>query len=276
MFTDAREAPPADQLYPAFDQTKSASMDTARAALRVFLRKRARIVREVCPSGRLLDYGCGNGAFAAYMASLGYESVGLEPFSLGAPTREKNLTLIRAPLADAGRELGVFDVITMWHVLEHVPDPREVLRKLLVHLAPKGTLVVSVPNFESWQSSLFGGRWFHLDPPRHLVHFDAASLRRCLSEVGMDVIGETRFLPEYGSSGWVQSALNTVLPHKNFLYEIAKDRGALAGMSPASTLFHAAFSIAIGAPLFALSLPIEAIAAGRGAQAALTIAARRA
>jgi len=275
VFTDARDAPPPDQLYPAFDQTTSASMDRVRGALRLFLRQRARLVQKAVPSGRLLDYGCGNGAFAAHMASLGYDAVGLEPFSLGAPVRSERLTLIRAPLADASSELDTFDVITMWHVLEHVPDPRAVLEKLVPHLKPGAALVISVPNFDSWQSSVFRGSWFHLDPPRHLLHFDAHSLRRCLSDVGLEVESETRFLPEYGSSGWVQSALNRVLPHKNFLYEMAKDRGALSSMSRGAMVSHAIASFAIGAPLFALSIPIEAIAAASSAQAALTVCARQ-
>jgi SAM-dependent methyltransferase len=275
VFTDARNAPPPDKLYPAFDQTKSASMEGVRSALRVFLRQRARLVRKAIPAGRLLDYGCGNGAFAAHMAGLGYEAVGLEPFSLGEPLRGDRLTLLRAPLAEAAADLGTFDVITMWHVLEHVPDPKVVLAGLVPHLKPGGVLIISVPNFQSWQSTFFSGGWFHLDPPRHLLHFDASSLRKCLSDVRFEVTSETRFLPEYGSSGWVQSALNRVLPHENFLYEIAKDRGALASMSRGSIVAHAVASLALGVPLFALSIPVEALAAIRHAQAALTVCARR-
>ena len=85
---------------------------------------------------------------------------------------------------------------------------------------------------------------------------------------------EVAFLPEYGSSGWMQSALNAVLPHQNYLYEIVKDRGALRGMSLPSFAAHLAASAAVGAPLFALSLPVELLASAAGKQAALTVAAR--
>ena len=85
---------------------------------------------------------------------------------------------------------------------------------------------------------------------------------------------ERAFLPEYGSSGWMQSALNAVLPHQNYLYEIVKDRGALRGMSTTSSAAHLAASAVVGAPLFALSLPVEAVASATGHQAALTVAAR--
>ncbi len=280
MFTDDREAPPPHTLYPAFEQTSGAAQKKVRSALSLFLRQRAEFVRKVTPpdrtSPRLLDYGCGAGAFARFMAQSGYEVVGLEPFSLGAPTTEDNLTLIRKPLEKARAELGSFDVITLWHVLEHVHKPVELLRHLADHLAEGGVFVISVPNFDSVQSRFFKGAWFHLDPPRHLVHFEPDTLASTLERAGLREGTGQPFLPEYGSSGWVQSVLNRVLPHKNFLFELVKDRGALASLPKSATAAHAAASVVLGAPVFAASLPIEAIAAGRNRAAALTVAAHRA
>lgn len=272
-FSDDRNSPPPDQLYPAFDQSKSVALDSLRSALAVFLRQREGVVTKFKQSGRLLDYGCGNGAFAKWMSKHGFEAVGLEPFSLGDPHEEPNLKLVRAPLAQASKDLGTFDVITMWHVLEHVPDPVEVLTKLRALLNPGGVLIVSVPNFSSWQSTVFKGSWFHLDPPRHLLQFEPDTLTDCLGRAGLSPVGEVRFLPEYGSSGWIQSALNRVLPHSNFLYELVKDRGALKEMSPLSQALHLAGSMALGAPVFALSMPVEAAAALSNKGAALTVAA---
>jgi SAM-dependent methyltransferase len=277
--TDDRGAPPPETLYPAFDQSDTSAQRSVRGSLALFLRQRASFVKEVTTLGatrpRLLDYGCGSGAFARHMAGDGYEVVGLEPFSLGASTREQNLTLVRRPIAEARAELGgAFDVITLWHVLEHVHSPVEVLVGLRELLAPGGVIVVSVPNFASIQSRVFGGAWFHLDPPRHVIHFNRATLGDVLGRAGLAPFTEKPFLPEYGTSGWVQSALNRVLPHKNYLFELAKDRGALAGMSRASSALHLAASIALGAPVFAASLPIEAISALGNRAAALTVAAR--
>ena len=72
-FTDARGAPPPSALYPAFDQSERASLKATRSALSVFLRQRAAVVRTVKPAGRLLDFGCGAGAFAHWMSQAGYE-----------------------------------------------------------------------------------------------------------------------------------------------------------------------------------------------------------
>ena len=274
VFTDARTAPPPSQLYPPFEQSDTAAQRSARSALSLFTLQRARLVEEAKPSGRLLDYGAGAGAFARFMAGRGFEAVGLEPYSLGTTLEEKNLRLVRAPLASVKESLGKFDVITMWHVLEHLEHPVELLKELHSMLAPGGALVVSVPNFSSWQSEVFKGGWFHLDPPRHLIQFEPSTLEDCLRRAGFSVSQQVPFLPEYGTSGWIQSALNRVLPHQNFLYEWVKDRGALASMSTAERALHFAASLAGSVPLFAASIPVEFLAAKGNKAAALTVVAQ--
>src|SRR5262249_17178961 len=85
VFTDMREAPPQRELYPHFDQTESRLPKALQSTVGVFVRQREGVVRGVKPSGRLLDFGCGAGAFARWMSGAGYDVVGLEPFSLGKP-----------------------------------------------------------------------------------------------------------------------------------------------------------------------------------------------
>lgn len=280
VFTDDREAPPPSELYPHFEQSDTAASKNVRSALSVFSKQRASFVERVTPKHagkpRLLDYGCGSGAFARFMVDRGYDVVGLEPFSLGSPTKESSLTLLRKPFEAAREELGKFDVITLWHVLEHVKKPADLLRELASHLTEEGVLVISVPNFKSVQSELFKGAWFHLDPPRHLLHFEPETLASTLAKAGLREAADQPFLPEYGTSGWVQSVLNGVLPHKNFLFELVKDRGALRSLSAGTTAMHAAASVVLGAPVFAAALPIEAFAASSNRAAAITVAARRA
>jgi SAM-dependent methyltransferase len=273
-FTDARTAPPPSQLYPPFEQSDTAAQRSARQALSLFTLQRARLIEAVKPTGRLLDYGAGAGGFARFMANRGFDTVGLEPYSLGTTLEEKNLKLVRAPLASVRDSLGTFDVITMWHVLEHLEQPVPLLEVLRSLLRPDGMLVVSVPNFSSWQSAVFKGGWFHLDPPRHLLQFEPDTLETCLSRAGFRVTKNVPFLPEYGTSGWIQSALNQVLPHPNFLYEWVKDRGALSSMSTTAKAAHFVASVAGSAPLFAASIPVEFLAARQNKAAALTVVAR--
>ena len=273
VFTDARTAPPPSALYPPFEQSDTAAQRGARSALSLFTLQRAKLVEAAKASGRLLDYGAGAGGFARFMAGRGFEAVGLEPYSLGTTLEETNLRLVRAPLSSVKASLGKFDVITMWHVLEHLERPVELLTDLRSMLAPGGVLVVSVPNFSSWQAEVFRGGWFHLDPPRHLVQFEPSTLEDCLRRAGFSVTQNVPFLPEYGTSGWIQSALNRVLPHKNFLYEWVKDRGALSSMSMTERAVHFAASVAGSVPLFAASIPVEFIAAQQNKAAALTVVA---
>jgi SAM-dependent methyltransferase len=274
-FTDLRGAPPPPTLYPEFEQSEAIFAHALRRPLAVFTKQREALVREVMPRGRLLDFGCGSGAFARWMAHAGYDVVGLEPFSLGRAVEDHRLLLVRGPLESASTQLGRFDVITLWHVLEHLPHPSEVLRKLGDLLSPRGVIIVSVPNFRSWQSQVFQGGWFHLDPPRHIAHFETETLERCLHDAQLQTFRRWMFLPEYGSSGWVQSVLNGLLPHNNYLYELVKDRGALKGLPVASHLFHFATSLALSGPTFAATLPLEAMASAFDRGAALTVAARR-
>lgn len=277
-FTDDRKAPSPEQLYPPFDQTTAPALDGIRRALAVFLRQREAFVRSVCtPPARLLDFGCGSGAFARWMSTRGYDVVGLEPFSFGGdPVTSERLTLIKAPLAEAGPKLGQFDVITMWHVLEHVHDPTQVLRGLASLLARGGTMIVSVPNFRSVQATVFRGRWFHLDPPRHVVQFEPETLADCLARAGFRVFEQRAFLPEYGTSGWLQSALNGFLPHHNYLYELVKDRGALRGMNRVASALHLTASVLAAPPILAAAMVLEAAASRGNRTAALTVAARAA
>lgn len=261
--------------YPHFDQRETAAMKLMRFGVTQLLRERAAIVAKVAGQGsRVLDIGCGSGAFARMMAGRGYDAVGVEPFSLGRPVDEPHLRLVRARFADVRHELGTFDVITMWHVLEHIPSPKQLLEEALEVLEPDGVLVVSVPNFASWQSRFFEGGWFHLDPPRHVTHFDHGTLHALFDGLDLEIFAERTFHIEYGPVGWLQSALNRVL-RPNFLFELVKDRGALAGVPAREMAFNIMASGAVGLLLAAPAVAVEAAAGAAGAGSVITVCARR-
>jgi 2-polyprenyl-3-methyl-5-hydroxy-6-metoxy-1,4-benzoquinol methylase len=261
--------------YPHFDQRETAVVKLMRFAVTQLLRERASIVGKVAGKGsRLLDVGCGSGAFARMMSERGYEAVGVEPFSLGRPVDEPHLRLIRAEFADVRDEIGKFDVITMWHVLEHIPSPKDLLEGVLSVLNDDGVLVVSVPNFASWQSRVFKGGWFHLDPPRHITHFDRTTLHSLLEGMNLEIFEERTFHVEYGPVGWLQSAFNRIL-RPNFLFEFVKDRGALADVPLHETALNLLASGAAGALLAGPAFAVEAAAGAMGSGSVLTACVRR-
>lgn len=132
--------------------------------------------------GRVLDIGCGTGDFLAVWRELGWEVEGIEPSAVAAEAARTRLAapvhvgfVEDAPLADAA-----FDLVTMSHSLEHVRSPRAVLRRVRRALAPGGRLLAIVPNFAAWDRRAFGARWHGLEVPRHLYHFEPATLRALL------------------------------------------------------------------------------------------------
>src|SRR5262249_34256030 len=139
------------------------------------------VERRVLPwhgNGRLLDFGCGGGSFLERMHKQGWSRVGLDTSEAAVRSIRSELGLA-APVGTLPHpELAPesFDVITMWHALEHVHAPLDVLREAHRLLAPGGRLLVAVPNIASWPFRWFGRDWFGLDLPRHLTHFEPETL----------------------------------------------------------------------------------------------------
>jgi len=139
--------------------------------------------------GRLLDFGCGTGRYVARMAAAGWHAEGIDPIPAAvAVGREAGLTIHEGTLPGAALPEGHYDVITMWHVLEHVPAPLATLRAARDLLRPDGRLVVVCPLIDSLAASWFGASWFGMrELPRHLTHFSQKTLRRHLEAAGLAV-----------------------------------------------------------------------------------------
>lgn len=136
--------------------------------------------------GAILDVGCGNGEFLAKMRSLQWQVAGVEPDAGGSRVAREHFAL------DVWENLAqipdhVFDVVTMSHVLEHLPDPLKSLTECRRVLRPGGRLIVATPNIASLGFQRFGSAWVHLDPPRHLQIFTSQSLRNCVESAGFSV-----------------------------------------------------------------------------------------
>ena len=138
-------------------------------------------------AGRLLDVGAGSGDLGVALEALGWRVTGLEPSTDGCRRgRHRGLTMVEGTLDTADpEELGSeYDAVVFQHSLEHVVEPREDLARARELLRDGGLLVVSLPNFGSWQRRKFGSAWFHLDLPRHRTHFTAQGLERLFRACG--------------------------------------------------------------------------------------------
>jgi len=102
---------------------------------------------------------------------------------------------------DVGYPDRFLDVITMYHVLEHLHNPREALSKAYQLLKSGGLLVVAVPNLDSLQARIFRQRWYHLDAPRHLYHFTPRTLEMLLHEAGFKIVEIRWFSVGYDWAG---------------------------------------------------------------------------
>jgi SAM-dependent methyltransferase len=141
------------------------------------------------PGGRLLDVGCGDGAFMSAMAGLGWRAEGVDPDAAaieGARAAALDVTEGTLAAVDDAEHASRYDAITMSHVIEHVHDPAEDLQRVHRLLRPGGLLWIATPNLEALGHRRFGRDWLGLDPPRHLVLFTHASLDGLLRRTGLD------------------------------------------------------------------------------------------
>lgn len=135
--------------------------------------------------GTLADLGCGSGAYLVTATELGWEAWGLDPDPRAVEAaRTTGARVFVGGFPDTGLPSGRFDVVTMNHVIEHVPDPVAALKEVARILKPGGRVWIATPNLQSFGHARFGPHWIGLDAPRHLVLFTQKSLARALERSG--------------------------------------------------------------------------------------------
>lgn len=149
------------------------------------LQAQARYIRWVPGGGRILDVGCGSGGWLLQMRQLGWqvEGVDFDPDATEAAARE-GLTVRRGSLEEQHYPSETFDVVTMNHSIEHVPDPLKTIKECARILKSGGQLALGTPNNQSRGHRYFKQDWIGIDPPRHLHTFSRQSMRRLLAWAG--------------------------------------------------------------------------------------------
>lgn len=169
--------------------------------------------------GLIVDYGSGTGEFLNYCHINGWTTKGFEIAHTAREMSKENYGLdVEDPNAFVNISNGSVDVITLWHVLEHLPDLQDAVELLLSKLKKEGLLVLALPNPESFDAEYYGKYWAAWDVPIHFYHFKKQDIQRLANQQGLDLI-ETIKMPfdsyyvsllseEYkrGSKNWLKAA----------------------------------------------------------------------
>jgi 2-polyprenyl-3-methyl-5-hydroxy-6-metoxy-1,4-benzoquinol methylase len=157
---------------------------------RITLKHKLRIVNSFGKKNtRLLDVGCGTGDFLKICAMAGWEVRGVEPNDNARKIAQQKLSensnaSVESTLPES--EL-TFDIITLWHALEHVSDLELYLKFLQKYLSPNGRLLIAVPNYKSFDARHYKSFWAAFDVPRHFWHFSKSSISKLFSEKGLSI-----------------------------------------------------------------------------------------
>lgn len=180
---------PARYWWVAGEKARGLGARMEEAYRETVLRHHVRVARKCfpVPAPDVLDVGCGSGTFLHLLQKKGARVTGLEvsPEAARAVRDHYGFPVENAGVEDADLPPASFDLVTSFHVLEHLGDPLEALRRMGGWLRPGGALLVQVPNFASLQARLFGRRWTGIDLPRHLWDFTPEAVESLMRSAGL-------------------------------------------------------------------------------------------
>lgn len=161
------------------------------------MQKKAKPILRYKKEGKILDIGCGDGSLLKFMEELGWETYGIDfnEDSTRYAREVLKLNVFSGRLEEVSYPEDFFDIIILFHVLEHLSDPLDTLEKVLPLLKADGLLLVEVPNFASFEARLFRSRWFGIAAPLHLYHFTPHTLTAMLKSAGFNSV-ELEFITE--------------------------------------------------------------------------------
>ena len=178
--------------YISHTDSKRTLMDKAYQLIKTYsLKRKLKLINNLQEGkGHILDIGCGTGDLLSVCEKDGWQISGTEP---SVKARELAVRKINSSQSikeglNEFSEKGVFNIISMWHVLEHVPNLLEYIEKLKELLTDDGYLVIAVPNFKSYDALHYKEFWAAYDVPRHLWHFSEKSIRYLFGQHNFEVV----------------------------------------------------------------------------------------
>ncbi len=238
--------------------------------IRLFRRSRVRMAQRLMPAGgSTLDIGCGRGLYLRLLKERGFTVRGTELVAAGAG---QDVPIDTGEVTPGRYPDGSFDLISMWHVLEHLTKPDVTLEACFRALKPDGVLLIAVPNYASAQARLGGEQWLHLDLPRHIFHFTRPTLQRLLAAHGFRVVSARTGQWEMDPFGLLQTVLNRMGLRHNALFDtLRNDREAGTDLT---TPYRAAMLLIF--PLgMTLAVPCSLVLRLLGRAGTLIVVARR-
>jgi SAM-dependent methyltransferase len=226
--------------------------------------------------GSVLDIGCGPGVLINQMRSRGWRVRGTER-SPSAAQQARDVFHLDVSAVDVDTlvaEGATYDAVVLWHVAEHLRAPEETVRGIAQLLRPGGVLLIAVPNFGSPEARIGRSGWFHLDVPRHLVHFTAATLTAILKSSGLRPVKVTYLVPEYDLFSFVQTAENRLGLPPNLLYDVVRRPEARLRRQQSSRVL-AGVAVGLAIPLSLAAMIVAPIAASARRSATIAVYAVR-
>ena len=248
-FTNPR--PKAENLGKYYESTDYISHSDSRKGLfasvyqmvrKYTLSRKLALISKFQQKGEILDIGCATGQFLNYMAEHGWNTTGIEPDEKTRVHAISEYGLKVYPEEQLNvLQKSSFDVITMWHVLEHVAELNTRTEQLKNLLKPQGTLIIAVPNCNAYDAKKYGEFWAGYDLPRHLYHFTKEDVQLLLENHGFTIVnimpmrfdafyvsllsekyksGKMRWLPALWNGFWSNMKSGQKKDHSSLIYVI--------------------------------------------------------
>lgn len=213
-----------DEVYAVVDNRKSVFERIIFYEARKVLEK----AREINPDAMsLLDFGSGKGQFLAVAKTAGWRGLGIETATERADFARKNYEAdVLNEYYQGGKiRQGNFDLISMNHVLEHLPDPLTLVSRLAEdNLASDGLLYIEVPRADSWQAKISGPHWMHWDIPKHLTHWTESGMEDQFEKIGFSKVASRSLSVHLGVLGMLQALLSLLGYRKNLILQLKQKK----------------------------------------------------